>query len=614
MKTNCIRRKRAFTLTELLIVVIVIGVLSAVTLPKFNRVIENRKVTEAEEMMSAVRMEQERRCSLDQNYTTNFSNLSDVISSANTKNYTYSLQPQGISAQSASGDYTLKILSYEDGSYCCTGAGCKKLNKNYPDCATLSFPTSNCAGTEGGGEPEPGTDPEEPKGCDNTPRPADETKNCECGTVTASYVCDAATNTWKLGEFPACPSKPEDETEKCSPCGEERTKTYSCVDGKWTGTWSAECKTDCPCEEKIEAGGAVQGQLMADTCDGNRTARYTCDGHFNGTCVDVYEIGGSGGIQFPTISAGKYSFYFELAQANPSDLPNGYTPCPNGLGDNTVCPPGYVCQSGNCVKGSGPELDDTVRCPDGYYYNTTSKSCVPYESVGSSVTMYRKVTCCGDGEGGLPPIIDTKCTPGKTETKTESCGVGSSSTKECTRTCGANGTWGAWSCDDSTCKTYKCLVNAQRRTTGSCDHWVTAAWTMDMKADCNAVGLTSCQPGKECNCEVGKNYVYVYTWGCCRGNDKYCSSFSAYNYACVTCGEVDNLSKCYKGDLRDPGSGGGGFIPECSNREDKEKCESCGGTWNTKTCTCDCGFYQGNSCRFDSRRGCVCGSLVRACR
>ncbi|WP_428051564.1 type IV pilin protein, partial [Candidatus Avelusimicrobium faecicola] len=35
------KNKRAFTLTELLIVVIVIGVLSAVTLPKFTRVIEN---------------------------------------------------------------------------------------------------------------------------------------------------------------------------------------------------------------------------------------------------------------------------------------------------------------------------------------------------------------------------------------------------------------------------------------------------------------------------------------------------------------------------------------------------------------------------------------------
>ena len=41
------KKKRAFTLTELLIVVIVIGVLSAVVLPKFNKIIETRKTTEA---------------------------------------------------------------------------------------------------------------------------------------------------------------------------------------------------------------------------------------------------------------------------------------------------------------------------------------------------------------------------------------------------------------------------------------------------------------------------------------------------------------------------------------------------------------------------------------
>ncbi len=249
--------KRAFTLTELLIVVI--GVLSAVTLPKFNRVIENRKVTEAEEMMSAVRTEQERRCTLDQNYTTNFDSLSDVIASANTKNYTYSLQPQGISAKSNRGDYTLKILSYEDGSYCCTGEGCKKLNKNYPDCAGLSFPEASCAGVEGEVTP-PGTEPEETPECtdgavqgsqscngcgmqttqkcvggkwvaslgscsktveDCSPRcpakPDDVVKNCECGTVTASHKCDASTNyQWVQEEFPACPSKPTDITETCS--------------------------------------------------------------------------------------------------------------------------------------------------------------------------------------------------------------------------------------------------------------------------------------------------------------------------------------------------------------------------------------------------------------
>ena len=55
MKNN--RKKKAFTLTELLVVVIVIGVLSAVVLPKFSKVIETRKTTEAEEMMAAVRTE-----------------------------------------------------------------------------------------------------------------------------------------------------------------------------------------------------------------------------------------------------------------------------------------------------------------------------------------------------------------------------------------------------------------------------------------------------------------------------------------------------------------------------------------------------------------------------
>ena len=333
------KNKRAFTLTELLIVVIVIGVLSAVTLPKFNRVIENRKVTEAEEMMSAVRMEQERRCTLDQNYTTNFDSLSDVMSdviaSANTKNYTYSLQSQGISAKSNSGDYTLKILSYEDGSYCCTGEGCKKLNKNYPDCAGLSFPTSNCAGTEGaitppGTEPTPG-EPEAPEctdgavqgsqvcnGCGTQTtqkcvngkwtnvlgtcsktaeecapkpqcptKPADVVKQCECGTVTATHRCDASTNyTWVQEAFPACPAKPEAVTETCSDGKTVRTKTFTCVNNVWTaGEWDKEC------EESECVEGDVSGEQVCNDC-GTQTTLKCVNGKWTeslGTCSKTWD-------------------------------------------------------------------------------------------------------------------------------------------------------------------------------------------------------------------------------------------------------------------------------------------------------------------------------------
>ena len=247
MKKNPNKNKRAFTLTELLIVVIVIGVLSAVTLPKFNRVIENRKVTEAEEMMSAVRTEQERRCAMDKNYTLKFDNLADVISSSDTKNYKYSLQTEGISATSNKGKYTLKMLSYQDGSFCCTGDDCAKLNKNYPSCDGLTFPSSGCGGTDGTVEitpdptPTPEPTPTPAPSCEGS-QPADKVKDCACGTVKASYSCSAATNyKWVLGAFPDCPAKPADENDIC-PNGTVRTKSYACVNGTWTaGNWDKEC-------------------------------------------------------------------------------------------------------------------------------------------------------------------------------------------------------------------------------------------------------------------------------------------------------------------------------------------------------------------------------------
>ncbi len=51
---------------------------------------------------------------------------------------------------------------------------------------------------------------------------------------------------------------------------------------------------------------------------------------------------------------------------------------------------------------------------------------------------------------------------------------------------------------------------------------------------------------------------------------------------------------------------------ECDDA-DADLCVSCGGTWSSITCSCDCGFYAGNSCVFTSR-GCRCGSLYKACR
>ena len=243
------KNKRAFTLTELLIVVIVIGVLSAVTLPKFTRVIENRKVTEAEEMMSAVRTEQERRCAMDKPYTLKFDNLSDVVSSSNTKNYTYSLQNEGISAKSNKGDYTLKMLSYQDGSFCCEGDDCTKLNKNYPSCDGLTFPSSGCEGTDGDGS-EIGTDP--------TP-----SSSCTDGQVRGSQACNT--------------------------CGVQTTQ--ACVGGRWVSQLGECSKTVAECETPECTEGAVSGSQSCNTC-GTQTTQKCVSGkwvNFLGTCSKTVE-------------------------------------------------------------------------------------------------------------------------------------------------------------------------------------------------------------------------------------------------------------------------------------------------------------------------------------
>ncbi|MBO5012196.1 MAG: prepilin-type N-terminal cleavage/methylation domain-containing protein, partial [Elusimicrobiaceae bacterium] len=91
-------KKKAFTLTELLVVVIVIGVLSAAVLPKFSKVIETRKTTEAEELMASIRTEQEKRCALDKPYLTDLSNMSEIVKKTDTKNYQLTLQDKGVIA------------------------------------------------------------------------------------------------------------------------------------------------------------------------------------------------------------------------------------------------------------------------------------------------------------------------------------------------------------------------------------------------------------------------------------------------------------------------------------------------------------------------------------
>ena len=251
MKTQ--RKKKAFTLTELLVVVIVIGVLSAVVLPKFSKVIETRKTTESEELMAAVRTEQEKRCALDKDYIADLSQLSDIIPSTNTKNFVYSTNEAGtgIEAQSKGKyGYTLKMPSYKDGRLCCENEEeCLKLNKDYPLCSDLIARADYQSGAECAG--------------DNRPTVVQcvgpSTQTCGClGKGTQSRVCNTTTGQW--GAWGACSaplfcSCPEDgkpaSTQTCNGCGTQ-TRTVACntANGEWQpSAWGTCSKTVEECTE-----------------------------------------------------------------------------------------------------------------------------------------------------------------------------------------------------------------------------------------------------------------------------------------------------------------------------------------------------------------------------
>jgi len=89
LKTN----QRGFTLLEIIIVIIIVGVLASLALPRFFRTVEYSRATEAFTNLNAVRQSME-RCYLQRSAYTNcnlFSNL-DLEDPANSPNnhFTYS--------------------------------------------------------------------------------------------------------------------------------------------------------------------------------------------------------------------------------------------------------------------------------------------------------------------------------------------------------------------------------------------------------------------------------------------------------------------------------------------------------------------------------------------
>lgn len=235
-------KKQAFTLAELLVVVIVLGVLAAVAVPKFARVLETRKTTQAEQILSAVRMEQEQRCAQGKNYLpeSKKNQINTLADASSGGHYTYSLSASGAQAASEKG-YAIKMLSYKQGQICCEGAYCASLNKAYADCASLTQPEDECAADVSAPQPEEQTcaqNPAQEKCCDPNTQKWD---GAACMTKTA---CEMD------GQSCACETYAQENPGECDPNScEANPAQEKCCDSttqQWDGS---SCVYTDPCAD-----------------------------------------------------------------------------------------------------------------------------------------------------------------------------------------------------------------------------------------------------------------------------------------------------------------------------------------------------------------------------
>ncbi|WP_428054202.1 type IV pilin protein [Candidatus Avelusimicrobium facis] len=431
--------KKAFTLTELLIVVIVLGVLSAVAVPKFSRVLETRKTTEAEHVLTALRAEQEHRCVLGKEYQLQTGRTETLADAKNGKNYAYSLTRTGAKATSAKG-YSIQMPSYKNGVLCCEGSYCNSLNKSYPSCNSVSVPQDECASTcsdcscpeyaadnrcacdagyaaahscecanECSCEENPNQ--EKCKNCSNAAyaaahrcecdasyaaaNPCECTPNgCACPGYASAYPCECSPNTC------ACPSyaaaHPCECANECS-CEENpnQEKCQNCSNATYAAAHPCECANECSCEENPNqekcqtCSNPTYAAAHRCECDANYATANPCECSPNTCACSSYAEANPCVCAPNTCACSSYAFENRCeCSSNPCDCQDyeAAHPC--------EC---YGQNSKECCKASHRIWKDgrcEYICQDGYFWVQETRSCEKDTGLSWQLTNCRSYHCC----------------------------------------------------------------------------------------------------------------------------------------------------------------------------------------------------------------------------
>lgn len=131
---------RGFTLLELLVVVLLVGILGAIALPQYFNVVERQRAMEAMGILAAIEKAQVRYYAVNDAYSTDFSNIDFDLrsnkgngnenvtgSSFDTEYFTYTLSSDKVEAKRVNNNFTITTTyaAGDDGvtETCCTATG-----------------------------------------------------------------------------------------------------------------------------------------------------------------------------------------------------------------------------------------------------------------------------------------------------------------------------------------------------------------------------------------------------------------------------------------------------------------------------------------------------------
>ncbi len=482
MTTMCsANKKHGFTLTEVLVVVLVISVLASIAYPMYTKSVTKSRAVEAINLLEMVRNKQLQRFAKDGHYSASFEGIGQITSdkgkevadgnSLKVKNYTLTLDNDNACAsatyEKGSVSFTFST-GYNRSGLGCTGDICSSFSNVVGAagdvCKTEVVPST----------PEPPTGPVTPDPLEcSEPQPSS-TEDCDnCGVKTRVVTCDSATGQWQVSAFGQCIGNKTD-TSPC-PAGFTGQKIRNCTNNVW-GEWDSSACTNC------STGGCCPGAMPAT----------------NEYCSNC-------GIKIRTVSCNTTTFQWDIG---------AWGSCKTVSGCSSPCF-GSDCSSANttsCVRTEAIACTGghkSRRCVDNVWQDWDLTNCVSCTEATKPATMEycsncglknRTVTCnaqTNQWEAGAwsscvtascsSPCVGESCNaqPENSCVKTESIAcTGGHKSRQC-----VNNVWQNWDmtncvgcseaskpaameyCDNCGAKTRTVTCNAQT------NQWEAGAWS-----------------------------------------------------------------------------------------------------------------------------------------